>query len=493
MNSINPILGRMLARVALPTLMFTASLHAAPTVPNQDKVVVLAEGVSDSPEGARKALVMDAVSRVASTFTMSKQTITNDEIDAKIATFADGVVSKMTILKGPEKGIDSLYRVSGNVEVVKRNLVDTLRKEEIQFSSTVRSDDLFARAVSIEALQRGSAEILEMLFEEDPRRYSARLAGEINLVPATQLTAREAEQGGLSWMSAVVGVAADVEAYRDGYQQRLKKILDSVTDTPSRYQCDFGRFDAPTGYIYPVLSESSEVTGLIKSGFDQMTFGAVTDSWVPPAGTNHIYQHMFVASKTHFGKKVAELPVFSSRAKWMLASNKRPVMGYNVLLLGLDHNAYPTLLCYGVAPAFFKPFKDLLAREMTHADKPEQALVVTLSLLAHDGSVIKRIEHPLPRGAWATRAFYAGRPIDDEKNERVVLMPIGMNPAFCDALQVEQRRLPSGAVLKNQHIVSSFSTVSNASVTFRFPLSPTEMRRVAEVRTRVTLGRGDSE
>lgn len=492
MNSINPILGRMLARVAVPALMFTASLHAAPTVPDQDKVVVLAEGVSDSPEGARKALVMDAVSRVASTFTMSKQTITNDEIDAKIATFADGVVSKMTILKGPEKGVDSLYRVSGNVEVVKRNLVDTLRKEEIQISSTVRSDDLFARAVSIEALQRGSAEILEMLFEEDPRRYSARLAGEINLVPATQLTAREAEQGGLSWMSAVVGVAADVEAYRDGYQQRLKKILDSITDTHSRYQCDFGRFDAPKGYIYPVFGDSSEVPKLLKNGFDRMTFGAVTDSWVPPAGTDHIYRHMFVEGKTQFGKNVAELPVFSSRAKWMLASNKRPVMGYNVLLLGLDHNSYPALFCYGVAPAFFKPFKDLLAREMTH-DKPDQALVVTLSLLARDGALIKRVEHPLPRGAWATRAFYAGRPKDDEKNDRVVLMPIGMNPAFCDALQVEQRRLPSGAVLRNQNIVSSFSTISNASVTFRFPLSPAEMRRVAEVRTRVTLGRGDSE
>lgn len=480
-------------RIALLAFVCTASLRADSTALRADKVVVLAEGVSDSPEGARKALVMDAVSRVASTFTMSKQTITNDEIDAKIATFADGVVSKMTILKGPEKGVDGLFRVSGNVEVVKRNLVDTLRKEEIKISSAVRSDDLFARAVSIEALRSGSAEILEMLFEEDPRRYTARLVGEINLVPVTQITARETEEGGLSWMSAVVGVAANVEAYRDGYQQRLKKILDSITDKSSRYQCDFGRFEAPKGYIYPVLGKSSDVPRLVKNGYDRMTFGAVTDSWVPPAGTDHIYRHMFIEGKTHFAKKIAALPVFSSRAKWMLASNKRPVMGYNVLLLGLDHNAYPTLFCYGVSPAFFKPFKDLLAREKNRAGKPEQALVVTLSLLAHDGTLIKRIEHPLPRGAWATRAFYAGRPKDDEKNERVVLMPIGMNPAFCDALQVKQRRLASGAVLRNQNLVSSFSTVSNASVTFRFPLSPAEMRRVAEVRTRVTLGRGDSE
>ena len=494
MNPIPTILRKPLARIALPALLFATPLHAETSAASgPDKVLVLAEGVSDSPEGARKALVMDAVSRVASTFTMSKQTITNDEIDAKIATFADGVVSKMTILKGPEKGVDSLYRVSGNVEVVKRNLVDTLRKEEIQISSTVRTDDLFARAVSIEALQRGSAEILEMLFEEDPRRYSARLAGEISLVPATQLTAKEAEEGGLSWMNAVVGVAANVDAYRDGYLQRLKKILDSITDEASRYQCDFGRFDSPKGYVYPLFGDASEVSPLIRNGFDGMTFGAVTDSWEPPAGTDHIYRHMFVEGRTHFAKKVASVPVFSSRAKWMLASKKRPAVGYNVMLLGLDHNAYPTLYCYGVAPAFFKPFKDLLAREGAVAGKPEQALVVTLNMLAQDGSLIKRVEHPLPRGAWTTRAFYAGRPKDDEKNERVVLMPIGLNPAFCDALQVDQRRMPSGAVMRNQNLVSSFSTVSNASVTFRFPLDPAEMRRVAEVRTRVTIGRGDGE
>lgn len=450
------------------------------------EVTVYSEGVSDSPDGAKRALVLDAVSKVTSTFIMQKQEVSGEEIVAKIATFSDGVVKGMTVTSGPSKGSDGLYRASGNVVVIRENLVDSLRKENLSMSGTVRSDDLFARAVSMEALRKGSGELLKMLFEEDPRRYTVSLVGEISAVPATQLTEQEVKSGGINWMQAVVGVAADIKTYRDEYAPRLEKVLVSISESNARYESDFGKIETPIGYLYPKYNSASDVSKSIASGFSKLDFGAVTDTWSPPNKTEHIYQKLFIEGQTTFGKKVAALPVFSSRAKWMVASKQRPFVGYNVLMVGLDHNGYPTLKGYAIAPAFFAPFEKLL-RDYPNYSSKKGCVVVSLSLMKKDGSILKKLDHPLPRGQWLTPGYYAGRPKNDEKNKRVVLMPIGMAPGFCDAMQIRQVRSRAGVINSEQSIISSFCTISNASISFRFPLEPGDMKSVSEVRVSTRL------
>ncbi len=445
------------------------------------EVVVQGEGISDSVEGAKKAMILDAVSRVTSTFTMSKETVINDDIQSKIATFSDGVVKQMTITSGPTKGADGLYRIAGNVVVIRRNLVDSLRKENLAISATVRSDDLFARAVTMEALRKNSGELLQMLFEEDPRRYSARLVGEINTVPVTQLTEQEVKSGGISWITATVGVSANIEAYRTDYAARLEKILVSISESNARYSGDFEKFEEAKGYVYPIFSKSSDVTKAVSTGFSNLSFGAVTDSWSPPRGTEHIYQNLFIKGQTAYSKKVASAPVFTSRAKWMLASKKRPFVGYNVIMVGLDHNGFPTLNGYGIAPAFFTPFENLLD-QYEKSENKGSCLVVSLSLMRKDGSLLRKLEHPLPRGQWLTPAFYAGRAKEEDQNKRLVLMPIGMSPAFCDALQIKQARTRLGVIISEQNIISAFSTITNASASFRFPMSSEDLAKISNVR-----------
>jgi hypothetical protein len=461
-------------------VVFTASYAYS------DEVTVNAEGVSDSPDGAKRALVLDAVSRVTSSFIMHKQEVSGEEIEAKIATFSDGVVKGMTISSGPTKGGDGLYRVAGSVVVIRKNLVDSLRKENLSMSGTVRSDDLFARAVSMEALRTGSGELLEMLFEEDPRRYAVRLVGEITAVPATQLTEQEVKSGGINWMQAVVGVSADIKAYRDEYASRLEKVLTSISESNARYASDFANFSTPTGFVYPKYNSTSDVKKSIADGFKDLRFGAVTDSWSPPQNTEHIYRNLFIENNTVFNKKVAQAPVFSSRAKWIVATKQRPFVGYNVLMIGLDINGYPTLKGYAISPAFFGPFEKLLHNYEKNASK-NGSIVVSLNLMGKDGSVLKRLDQPLPGGQWITPGYYAGRPKSDEKNKRVVLMPVGMAPGFCDALQIRQARSRAGVINTEQSIISSFCTISNASVTFRFPLDPSDMKTVSEVRVSTHL------
>jgi hypothetical protein len=97
------------------------------------------------------------------------------------------------------------------------------------------------------------------------------------------------------------------------------------------------------------------------------------------------------------------------------------------------------------------------------------------------------LDHPLPRGQWLTPGYYAGRPKSDEKNKRIVLMPIGFVPQFCDAMQMQQVRTPAGIVRIEKNIISSFSTISNASVTFRFPVEPGDMKLISEVRVTTRL------
>lgn len=461
-----------------PILTNTKVAHA--------EVTVQAEGVSDSPDGAKRALVLDAVSRVTSTFLMQKQEVSGEEIDEKIATFSDGVVKSMAISRGPTKGSDGLYRVSGSVVVIRKNLVDSLRKENLSISGTLRSDDLFARAVSMEALRKNSGELLEMLFEEDPRRYSVRLFGEIKVVPATQLTEQEVKSGGINWMQAVVSVSADVKAYRDEYASRLEKVLVSISESNARYESGFSTLTTPTGFVYPRFNTTSEVNQSIKEGFTNLSFGAVTDSWKPLQNTEHIYRHLFIQNNTVFKKKVAQLPVFSSKVKWTVSTKERPFVGYNVMMIGTDINGYPTLHGYAITPAFFSPFEKLLNDYEKNRNK-EGSVVVSLNLIRKDGTVLKRLDHPLPRGHWLTPGYYAGRPKSDEKNKRVVLMPIGMAPGFCDAMKVQQVRSRAGIVNAQQSIISSFSTISNASATFRFPLDPADMKTVSEVRVSTHL------
>lgn len=469
------------ARIWFVCLIVLTSAHVTAA-----EVTVFAEGVSDAPDGAKRAMVLDAVSKVTSTFIMQKQEVSGEEINDKIATFSDGVVKGMTITAGPSRGSDGLYRVSGNVVVTRENLVDSLRKQNLTMSGTVRSDDLFARAVSMEALRTGSGELLEMLFDEDPRRYTVRLAGEITTVPATQLTEQEVKSGGINWMQATVGVAADIKAYRDEYASRLEKILVSISESNARYASDFGKIEYPTGWVYPKYNSTSDVSKSIAGGFTNLDFGAVTDAWSPPNKTEHIYHHLFIEGQTAYNKKVASVPVFSSRAKWIVTSKKRPFVGYNVLMVGLDHNGYPTLKGYAIAPAFFGPFDKLLSNYDNNASK-KGCVIVSLNLMKKDGSVFKRLDHPLPRDQWLTPGYYAGRPKSDEKNKRIVLMPIGMAPRFCDAMQMQQVRTRSGIVTTEQSIISSFSTISNASVTFRFPVEPGDMKLISEVRVSTRL------
>jgi hypothetical protein len=169
----------------------------------------------------------------------------------------------------------------------------------------------------------------------------------------------------------------------------------------------------------------------------------------------------------------------------MVASKDRPFMGYNVIMVGLDPNGYPTLRGYGVAPAFFGPFEKLLDSYKKDDDKKGACVVVSLSLLKKDGSVIKKFDHPLPKGQWLTPAIYAGTPPNNDKNRRIVLMPIGLSPAFCDAMMVRQTRSMQGAIARSQSLLSSFSTISSAAVTLRFPLESSVLSKVSEVRVRI--------
>jgi hypothetical protein len=449
------------------------------------EITVQAEGVAESPEGAKRALAIDAVYRVASTYIMQKQVVSGEDVDSKIAAFSDGVVRKMDILTGPKLGTDGLYHVSGKVVVVRRNLVDSLRKENLSVGGAVRSDDLFARAVSLEALQKNSGELLDMLFEEDPRRYSVKLVGDIETIPATRLTAEEVKSGGINWMTATVGVTANISAYRDDYAARLEKILVAISELSARYRSDFEKIEEPKGYVYPLFNSSADVPKAISNGFSDLRFGAVLDTWTQPPGSQHIYKLMFVPGNTTFARKVAAAPVFSSRVKWMVASKDRPFMGYNVIMVGLDPNGYPTLRGYGVAPAFFGPFEKLLDSYKKDDDKKGACVVVSLSLLKKDGSVIKKFDHPLPKGQWLTPAIYAGTPPNNDKNRRIVLMPIGLSPAFCDAMMVRQTRSMQGAIARSQSLLSSFSTISSAAVTLRFPLESSVLSKVSEVRVRI--------
>jgi hypothetical protein len=312
------------------------------------------------------------------------------------------------------------------------------------------------------------------------------LAGEITTVPPTQLTEQEVKSGGINWMQATVGVAADIRAYKDEYATRLEKILVSISESNARYEGDFGKFETPIGWVYPKYNSVSDVSKSIATGFTNLDFGAVTDSWSPPNKTEHIYQHLFIEGQTAYSKKVASLPVFSSRAKWMVTSKKRPFVGYNVLMIGLDHNGYPVLKGYAIAPAFFGPFDKLLRNYENYASQ-KGSVIVSLNLIKKDGGLFKRLDHPLPRGQWLTPGYYAGRPKNDEKNKRIVLMPIGFVPQFCDAMQMQQVRTRSGIVTTEQSIISSFSTISNASVTFRFPVEPGDMKLISEVRVSTRL------
>lgn len=473
-------------RISYKRILFSILFIFTANYAYSDEVTVIAEGVSNSPDGARRALVLDAVSRVTSSFIMQKQEVSGEEIEAKIATFSDGVVKSMAVSSGPTKGGDGLYRVTGSVVVIRKNLVDSLRKENLSISGTLRSDDLFARAVSMEALRKNSGELLEMLFEEDPRRYSVRLFGEIKVVPATQLTEQEVKSGGINWMQAVVSVAADVKAYRDEYASRLEKVLVSISESNARYESGFSTLTTPTGFVYPRFNTTSEVNQSIKEGFTNLSFGAVTDSWKPLQNTDHIYRHLFIQNNTVFNKKVAQLPVFSSKVKWTVSTKERPFVGYNVMMIGTDINGYPTLHGYAITPAFFSPFEKLLNDYEKNRNK-EGSVVVSLSLMRKDGTVLKRLDHPLPKGQWLTPGYYAGRPTSDEKNKRVVLMPVGMAPGFCDAMKVQQVRSREGIVSAQQSIISSFSTISNASATFRFPIDPADMKTVSEVRVATHL------
>ena len=465
------------------SLLFTCLCWATcafSTVYAGDQVTVTAIGISDSAQGAKRALVLDAITKVTSTYIMSKQVVTNEELDSRLAQFSDGVANNVTITSGPTLGKDGLWRVGGRVQVVRKNLIDSLREEQIELSPSVKSDAMFARAVSMEALRDGASEILDLLFEEDPRRYNARLVGELDRVPVDQLSKKEVDTGGIHWVTATVGISANIDAYRDEYASRLEKILNATTSSKSRYSMKFANLNRAKGCVYPLFNSQAEVPAVMKRNFQQMRFGAVTDTWMPQKKTEHIYKCLFMENKTTFGRTVQTLPVFSSRVKWMTASARRPFVGYNVIMIGLDSNGSPTLKCYAVSPAFFGPFERLLERENITSSDSGSTIIVSLKLINKEGELIKEVKHPLPEGSWLTPAGYAGKSWNSSGSKRIVLMPIGMSPAYCDALEL--RRF--GRIMQ-KNIISAFNTISNAAVKFRIPLSKQELGSVSQVKIKI--------
>lgn len=450
------------------------------TIYAEDQVTVTARGVSDSAKGAKRELVLNGISKVASTYMMSKQVVTNEDLDSRLAIFSDGVAKSVTITDGPTLGGDGLWRVDGQVLVVRKNLIDSLRKEQVALSPSVKSDAMFARAVSIEALRDGAAEILDLLLEEDPRRYTARLIGELKRIPVDQLSKNEVDTGGIHWVTATVGIGTNIDAYRDEYASRLEKVLNATTRRNSRYSVSFSKTIRPKGYVYPLFSKQADVTAAMKRNFQHMRFGAVTNIWMPDTRTEHIYKCLYMENKTTFGKTVRSLPVFSSKVKWMTSTVKRPFVGYNVIMIGLDLNGYPTLKCYAIPPAFFGPFERLLARENVTSSDTGSTIILSIKLINKDGDVIKGVKHPLPEGSWLTPAGYAGKSWSSPKSKRIVLMPYGMSPSYCDALEVKRV-----GRYTQKNIISAFNTITNAAVKIRIPLNKEELGSISNIKIRI--------
>ena len=467
----------------ISNLLVPVSLHATPGYEPPSEIVVEAVGIAVSPDAAKRALVMDAVSRATTTYAMSKNTITNDQLDAKIATFSEGVVKGMTGLSVPAKGGDGMYRITGTVTVVRKNLIDSLRRENIPVSSSVRSDDLFARAVSVEALQKNSNEIFGMLLDEDPRRFTAKIIGDVTPVNAKLLTLAEVDAGGINWMTATVKITANIAAYRDEFQSRLEKVLDSVTGAGERMKEDFDKYAFPEGFVFPA-ADVTELSGG-PSAFTQVQYAGRMIDLSPPYGAEHIYRRLFIPDNTVFsaGKNP---PLNGAGVSWAFSTKTRPFTGFNVMLMGVDHNGYPTMRGYAVAPAFFQTFQKLLAKHEHEARRNPGALVVILQLVGKNEGTVKKFEYPLPRGGWFDKAAYAGTPESSPANQRIALMPVGLSPHYVDSMMIQQKRLGAG-VLKTQKIVSMFSTISSAVVTFKFPLKSEDLANVREIRVKTLV------
>lgn len=463
------------------------------------EITVVATGVGETPEQAKKELILDGLRKASSTYVMSKEVVNNEDISSKLATFSEGIVKTTEITSQPQKDSQGIFKTTGKVTVVRKNLIDALRESKVTLNGAVRSDELLARAVSLKNLQTESNNIIEMILDDDPRRYDARLAGSLSLVPVQSLSEAEARES-MSWVTASVVVTPNLRLYREEVLPKLITVLEAITEKAARHSV---KFDSPhliDGYVWPKLADKAGLDKAIEQHFAGVTFAGLIQNWAPAKDRAHISKELFLGADMMFGAKANALPVFTSMAKWYMSSCSRPFAAYNVSLVVPDINNNLELRSFSVAPAFFLPFSDLLKsrKSATPSNRTQggsgsvkapsgqaslednQPLVVTLSLTDSKGSIISKLQVPLPRGQWASPYIYAGAAAAKSDPNGVFIMPVSLVPRVCGAVGVSNSRV-GNYVTQQKTVVTSLSAVSQATVTFRLPMSPERLANVSRM------------
>jgi len=491
----------LFALVSIVILM-NSSLHGAmPT-----EITVVATGVGESPAQAKKELILDGLRKASATYVMSKEVVNNEDISSKLATFSEGIVKSTAITTQPQKDAQGLFMTTGKVTVVRKNLIDALRESKVTLNGAVRSDELFARAVSFKNLQTESNKIIEMILDDDPRRYDARLTGALSLVPVKSLSEAEARES-MSWVTASVVVTPNLRLYREEVLPKLITVLEAITEKAARHSVKFDNQHLIDGYVWPKLSDKAGLDKAMEQHFAGISFAGLIQNWAPAADRAHISKELFLGADMMFGAKANSLPVFTSMAKWYMSSCSRPFAAYNVSLVIPDINNNLELRSFAVAPAFFLPFSDLLKsrKSATPANRTQrgsgsinstsvptsqddnrttqqenQSLVVTLSLTDSKGGIISKLQMPLPRGQWASPYIYAGAAAAKSDPNGVFIMPVSLVPRVCGAVVVSNSRV-GNFVTQQKSVVTSLSAVSQATVTFRLPMSPDKLANVSRM------------
>jgi|GEM_PF-3320017 len=462
------------ATAAAVILMNSSLKGALPT-----EITVVATGVGESPEQAMKELILDGLRKSSSTYVMSKEVVNNEDISSKLATFSEGIVKNTEITSQPQKDAQGLFKTTGKVTVVRKNLIDALRESKVTLNGAVRSDELFARAVSLKNLQTESNNIIQMILDDDPRRYYARLTGSLSLVPVQSLNESEARES-MSWVTASVVVTPDMRFYREEFVPKIITVLEAITEKAARHSTKFVNPHLLDGYVWPKLADKNDLGNAIKLNFSGLTFAGMIQNWAPAADRAHISRELFLGKDMLFGGKVAALPILSSAAKWQMSSCTRPFIGYNVSLVIPDINDNLELRSFAIAPAFFLPFSDLLKSFKNGDSAGRQPLVVTLSLTNATGEILSKSRIPLPRSGWVSPYVYAGAAVAKSDPNGVFIMPVSLVPKVCGAVMVQNNKV-GNFVTQQKNVITSLSTVSQSIVTFRFPLPPEQLARVARI------------
>ena len=462
------------------------------------EITVVATGVGESPEQAKKELILDGLRKASSTYVMSKEVVNNEDISSKLATFSEGIVKTTEITSQPQKDSQGLFKTTGKVTVVRKNLLDALRESKVTLNGAVRSDELLARAVSLKNLQIESNIIIDMILDDDPRRYDARLAGSLSLVPVQSLSEAEARES-MSWVTASVVVTPNLRLYREEVLPKLITVLEAITEKAARHSVKFDNPHLIDGYVWPKLADKAGLDKAMEQHFAGVSFAGLIQNWAPAKDRAHISKELFLGADMMFGAKANALPVFTSMAKWYMSSCSRPFAAYNVSLVVPDMNNNLELRSFSVAPAFFLPFSDLLKSRKSAIStnrsqgigtvkapsgqaslEDNQPLVVTLSLTDSKGGTISKLQVPLPRGQWASPYIYAGAAAAKSDPNGVFIMPVSLVPKVCGAVGVSNSRV-GNYVTQQKTVVTSLSAVSQATVTFRLPMSPERLAKVSRM------------